>query len=324
MTLCLCSFFLPEKRFSNLEDDKSEISISNEEVIINEENEILNKKTNEELIEKSNDIQTAKVHAPNCDCKNCFRLWNFLRKKEILKPIIFILVFTSIPSIASPMFYFYTNVLNFTPEFMGQLRVISAVASAFAVLLYNCFLKLVKFKNIFFWTAILSIISQLFLLILITRYNIKLGIHDKVFSICDNLFIHMMGELNLIPVLVFACRICPKNVEGTMYALIMSTLNLGSLISEQTGALFIYLLEISSTNFTYLWLLIVIESAFIVLLLPFLFCLKINEAQMIAKGENPDRKNYESDNEKSNNKSFENIQNKTKDENSIKKLDKKI
>ena len=193
-----------------------------------------------------------------------------------------------IPSTASPMFFFYTNILGFNPEFMGQLRVINAVASVGAILFYRIFLKLVKFKNIFFWTAILCMISQLLLLILITRYNIVLGINDKVFSICDSLFIHMMAELNMIPVLVFACRICPKNVEGTMYALVMSTLNLGGLLSEQTGALVVYLLGITSSEFGNLWILIVIVNVFILLLLPFLYFLNINEAQEIAEGKNDD------------------------------------
>ena len=98
----------------------------------------------------------------------------------------------------------------------------------------------------------------------------------------------MMAELNMIPVLVFACRICPKNVEGTMYALVMSTLNLGGLLSEQTGALAVYLLGITSSEFGNLWILIVIVNVFILLLLPFLYFLNINEAQEIAEGKNDD------------------------------------
>lgn len=34
-----------------------------------------------------------------------------------------------------------------------------------------------------------------------------------------------------MPILVFACKMCPKNIEGTMYALIMSTINFGSMVS---------------------------------------------------------------------------------------------
>lgn len=30
-----------------------------------------------------------------------------------------------------------------------------------------------------------------------------------------------------MPLLVLACKMCPKNIEGTMYAMLMSTINMG-------------------------------------------------------------------------------------------------
>jgi len=275
LVLSFSSVFLSERKLlTKREKEAREI----QEILSNhEEKEVL---THNEVIEDPK----------KKNCENCFRLWDFLKNKEIIKPIIFLLAFNSIPSIASPMFYFYTEALKFSPEFLGQLRVISALASVAAIFFYRIFLKLTKFKTIFCWTAILCMISQLLLLILITRYNLVLGIHDKVFSICDNLFIRMMAELNMIPVLVFACRICPKNVEGTMYALVMSTLNMGFFLSEQTGAICVYILGITTTDFTLLWLLIVIENLFIVVLLPFLYFLRIKEAQEIAEGKIEEKK----------------------------------
>ncbi len=35
----------------------------------------------------------------------------------------------------------------------------------------------------------------------------------------------------MMPILVLACRLCPKNIEGTMFALLMATMNFGSLLS---------------------------------------------------------------------------------------------
>ena len=31
----------------------------------------------------------------------------------------------------------------------------------------------------------------------------------------------------MLPILVFACKICPKNIEATMYAMLMATMNFG-------------------------------------------------------------------------------------------------
>lgn len=70
--------------------------------------------------------------------------------------------------------------------------------------------------------------------------------------------------------LVLACRLCPKNIEGTMYALLMSTLNFGSMLSFQFGGLLMHYLGITESNFQNLWILIVLANSFLLLPLPFL------------------------------------------------------
>ena len=49
---------------------------------------------------------------------------------------------------------------------------------------------------------------------LVTRENIKLGLPDKMFCLADTILIHIIGELNTLPILVLACKICPSNIEG--------------------------------------------------------------------------------------------------------------
>ena len=65
-----------------------------------------------------------------------------------------------------------------------------------------------------------------------------------------------------MPLLVLACRMCPKNIEGTMYALLMSTINFGSIISSQLGGVLTYMLGITETSFTQLWLLVLLSNLF--------------------------------------------------------------
>ena len=64
-------------------------------------------------------------------------------------------------------------------------------------------------------------------IILVTRANLKYGIRDEVFSLIDTLLVQTVAELNMLPILVLSCKICPPKIEGTMYALLMSTINLG-------------------------------------------------------------------------------------------------
>jgi hypothetical protein len=59
------------------------------------------------------------------------------------------------------------------------------------------------------------------------------------------LFVFALGEASVqgvtgwicsMPIFVLAARLCPKGMEATMYATIMSFLNLGGVVSVQLGA----------------------------------------------------------------------------------------
>lgn len=73
------------------------------------------------------------------------------------------------PSNGTSMFYFYTNELNFSPEFLGSLRFIYAVGSISAVLIYNKYLKSVQFKSQFIATTIISVVLGYSQILLVTR-----------------------------------------------------------------------------------------------------------------------------------------------------------
>lgn len=76
-----------------------------------------------------------------------------------------------------------------------------------------------------------------------------------------------------MPIMVYACNICPKSVEATFYSFILALINVGYLLSYQSGGLLMYYLGITSTNFDNLWKLIVIASIYPLLSLPFMICL---------------------------------------------------
>ena len=45
------------------------------------------------------------------------------------------------PSTGSSMFYFYINVLDLHPEFLGELRLLSSFATITGIFIYNKWLK---------------------------------------------------------------------------------------------------------------------------------------------------------------------------------------
>lgn len=118
---------------------------------------------------------------------------------------------------------------------------------------------------------------------LVTRTNAIFHIPDKIFCLFDSLVIEMFAEINTIPILVLACRFCPKNIEGTVYALIMSSLNFGNMVSFQLGGFFMHMLNINENSFDNLWILICISNLSMLLLLPFLHTINFTEGSSSAE-----------------------------------------
>jgi len=66
------------------------------------------------------------------------------------------------------MFYFQTNALGFTPEFLGRVRLAGALASLAGVGVYNAALKDVPLRRMFLWTSVLGAGLGLTQILLIT------------------------------------------------------------------------------------------------------------------------------------------------------------
>ena len=297
----LSSWLLPEKRIIKKEfndDDEVAVDATGNIEIVSRAGEVIDIKQNNDNL---NDLSTPtdqqrlidrEQYSPNSlfereDQVNAGGNWTkmttFIKNPSIYKPIIFIFLFSSTPSTGSAMFFFYTNRLGFTTEFMGEIQLASAIASILGIWIFNRWFRNTSFVKIFILSAIICTLANLTQVCLVLEWNKYLGINDKLFCLTGNLLIQVFAELNIIPILVLACRICPKNVEGTMYAFLMSILNFGSMVSNEWGALNTYLLGITDTNFDNLWLLVLISSLTTVAPLPFINyidfekALKLNE-----------------------------------------------
>ena len=220
--------------------------------------------------------------------------YTFLKMDAIYKPVIFIFCYMLTPSYGDPLFYFYTNVLKFAPMTMGRLRLIYGIASVIGIWFYNKYLRNVGFKKIMWWTTMLSMFFNMLSIVVVSRLNLKLGIPDFWFCLTADALTTALAEINTMPLLVLACNICPKNIEGTLYAFLMSVINLGSLFSNQFGSLLTAKLGITSTNFANLSFLIFIANIVLIVPMPALYL--VNENAYVATKE--EKKTDESETEK--------------------------
>lgn len=198
------------------------------------------------------------------------QLWQTFKQKTILAPIFFVFFWQATPSADSAFFFFSTNELGFSSEFLGRLRLITSIATLLGIWTYQKWLKQISFRVILGWSIFISSALGLTTLLLVTHANRAMGIDDHLFSLGDNLILTVMGKIAFMPVLVLAARLCPPGIEGSFFALLISIVNLAALISHELGALLTNLLGVTETNFDKLWLLLVITNLSTLLPLPFL------------------------------------------------------
>ena len=198
------------------------------------------------------------------------QLWSAIKQKSVWLPIAFLFVWQATPTADSAFFFFSTNELGFEPEFLGRVRLVTSFASLIGIFLFQRYLKTVPFRTILGWSTVIAAALGMTTLLLVTHTNRALGIDDRWFSLGDSLILTVVGQITWMPVLVLSARLCPKGVEATLFALLMSIWNLSGLLSHELGALLTSWLGVTEHNFDRLWLLVIITNLSTLLPLPFL------------------------------------------------------
>ncbi|XP_074581345.1 folate-biopterin transporter 1, chloroplastic [Curcuma longa] len=198
------------------------------------------------------------------------QLWAAIKQPDIFLPTLFIFLWQATPHSESAMFFFITNKLGFTPEFLGRVKLVTSVASLAGVALYNSFLKKVPLRKIFLLTTLTGSALGMTQVLLVTGFNRQLGISDEWFSIGDSLIITVLSQASFMPVLVLAARLCPSGIEATLFATLMSISNAGSVSGGLIGAGLTQFLNVTKDNFDNLATLIVICNLSSLLPLPLL------------------------------------------------------
>lgn len=185
------------------------------------------------------------------------------------------------PGYSQVTFFFATDVLHFSPEFLGTVAACGYVFLMVGTLIYNGFFKDVSFRRIFFIAQLSLAVVSLLDIVLVTRANLSLGIPDKAFVLGDAVIADVISRLKSMPVLVLCAKLCPRGVEGTLFALLMSISNFSRSVSEFWGAAVCAWLGIAKDHYDQLWLAIVLRSALKVVPIFFLFLIPSTDPQEV-------------------------------------------
>jgi len=191
---------------------------------------------------------------------------------------LFIFLVVIAPGITDAMFYFQVDVLNFGSTTFAWINLISSVASIVGIWGYRALFQFAPLWKYLLITTIAYSIVQSSNLILASHHTYWLGVSPTDFTLINTFFYGTINELHLMPLMVMACYMCPKDVETTFYALVLAVINAGYLISYWSGGLLTLWLHITPTDFSNFWILIVISSVWPLITLLYLFVLpKENE-----------------------------------------------
>jgi Na+/melibiose symporter-like transporter len=148
--------------------------------------------------------------------------------KEVYCIILYFILdgFTN-PSFLDFSYFFLMNVVGVSKFMFAMITLIGQVCSVIGVIIYGTFLRKVETRWVLFWNVIINIVGSFLNYCFAMRWNLQMGISDMTFIIfSDVVFGALSTAFQLLPLLSLFAKICPKRIEGTMFALLTGTYNL--------------------------------------------------------------------------------------------------
>ena len=185
-------------------------------------------------------------------------LWGAIKNPGIYKPALFIFIINCTPEYGGAMTFFYEKQLKFTANNFAMLDIVSYVCALLSTVVYRKYLRGIPFKKIFLFALVSAFLLENTLLLLVTHVNRAMGISDVVFATVERVVLTFVNEFILLPMVVLGARLCPPGVEGSLYAILMSISKMAGVLGSWSGGLITDTLGVTGSNFTNLWLLMVI------------------------------------------------------------------
>lgn len=121
------------------------------------------------------------------------------------------------PSLGTPLLYYQTDILHFSKVFIGTLGAITNAAGIVGAVLFFRYCPQLPLRRLLAVAVGLGVLATL-------GY---LGLVGQKSALVISLFFGVINQFTHLAVLDLAARACPPRAEGTVFALLMATLNLG-------------------------------------------------------------------------------------------------
>lgn len=139
----------------------------------------------------------------------------------------FLFIYSASPQVKTALFYYQRDILHFDPLYVSILNTIYNGCGILSALLYLSIFSHYPTKRV----LRIAIVMRIFA---ITSY---LFLKDKLTSICVAIFTGFCSEITNLALLHLAAKSCPRNIEGTLFALFVSCVNFGAATGDWLGSM---------------------------------------------------------------------------------------
>ncbi|CAE7189984.1 unnamed protein product [Symbiodinium sp. KB8] len=122
-----------------------------------------------------------------------------------------------------------------SPSKLGFVDCFGALGLLTGVCIYNKYMTSWSFRRIFLTAQLSVFFAQLLEIVLVMRWNLLIGIPDFLFLVGDDTFGLLVSRFFFIPMCVLAAKVCPPNLEATLFATLLSLSNFGGAVSGFLG-----------------------------------------------------------------------------------------
>jgi len=138
----------------------------------------------------------------------------------------FLFFYTFSPSFGPAFLYYQTDVLGFSQHFIGLLASLNSAASVLGALVYAPLSRRMPLRRLLNGSIGVGVAGTLCYLVY----------RGRISAIAIDTFFGGVGMIMQLAFLDLAAKACPRRVEATFFALLMSVFNTGTQLSQNVGA----------------------------------------------------------------------------------------
>jgi len=173
-------------------------------------------------------IEEERSRADLAQLKVTFRaLLTSLRRRELWLVAGFLFLYYFNPGFGTPLYYYMTDELRFSQQFIGFLGAVSSAGWIAGALIYRWALRGMTSQALLYLSIVCGAGATLLFLLLA----------DPIAAVLVNFAAGIAGMISMVASLTLAADFCPPRSEGFTFAALLSVTNLAAALSDNIGSL---------------------------------------------------------------------------------------